>query len=743
MRTMLMMLMVTGLVAQTAMPPAATRKIDFEKDVQPILAERCHSCHGPDVQQSGLRLDRRQAAMRGGDYGPVIVPGNSAGSKLIRRLVSGDGGMVMPPTGALTSEEIGVLRAWIDQGADFRIEVKNEAPPKPVDPRVQALITAARTSDVAALRRAIEADRAQVVNARDAAGSTLLHHAAGFGSVETLQALLAAGVDVNAKNRRGSTALLWAIGDLAKVRLLAEHGANVNVRQADGRSPLLQAASTGDGQETVRYLLEQGADPNIASANGLTPLMAASGRNAIEVMRLLIARDAKVNARSGDGSTALMRAAATGNPATVKLLLDHGADPLVANKRKETALAESTTAGVEETVRLLLAKGARVNTQNDRGYSPLMLAAASDLQPAGVVKLLLAQGADPNLTAEGETARSLAAKRGDTVVARLLGASEAERKAGGVAPIAIKAQATHTAPVAVEKAMALLEKQSHNFIRIGGCNSCHAQDLPSAAAALARDRGLKAPLAIAQLSEAGRGTSTERVMDFGVIGVGSVAWELFDFGMNRAPRNDYTDAVARYIALMQASDGHWKTNEGLRPPMSNGRHQVAALSIYALKHYGHADARERIARAGAWLAQTRPVYTQDRAYQVLGLAWAGLDSAAAARILAGAQRADGGWNQLPGMGSDAYATGLALYALGAGGKMAPSHPVYQKGLAYLMKTQAADGSWRVKSRSIWFQPYFESGFPYGPDQWISAAGTAWASMAISLAQEPAATVSRR
>ena len=62
-----------------------------------------------------------------------------------------------------------------------------------------------------------------------------------------------------------------------------------------------------------------------------------------------------------------------------------------------------------------------------------------------------------------------------------------------------------------------------------------------------------------------------------------------------------------------------------------------------------------------------------------------------------------------------------------------------EGNRYLLRTQAADGSWHVKSRSIWLQPYFESGFPYGHDQWISAAGTAWAVMALSLAAEPVST----
>src|SRR5947199_5799439 len=136
--------------AQTKLPSAVNRKIDYEKDVQTLLSQKCYVCHGEDVQQSGLRLDKRQNALRGGDYGPVISPGNSADSKLIRRLVNGDGGLQMPPTGPLSDDEIGILRAWIDQGADFRIEVQEDAPAKPADPKVTSFISAVRSDDTRA-----------------------------------------------------------------------------------------------------------------------------------------------------------------------------------------------------------------------------------------------------------------------------------------------------------------------------------------------------------------------------------------------------------------------------------------------------------------------------------------------------------------------------------------------------------------------------------------------------------------
>ena len=99
-----------------ALPPAAKTKIEFARDIQPLLVERCQVCHGSRQQMSGLRLDQKQSALQ------VIQPGNSAASLLIH-MVAGTGKKVMPPIGArLTAKEIGLLRAWIDQGVDWPAE---------------------------------------------------------------------------------------------------------------------------------------------------------------------------------------------------------------------------------------------------------------------------------------------------------------------------------------------------------------------------------------------------------------------------------------------------------------------------------------------------------------------------------------------------------------------------------------------------------------------------------------------
>jgi ankyrin repeat protein len=745
----LIMVATTFAAAQMKLPPAASRKVDYKQDIQPLLAQRCYSCHGSEVQQSGLRLDLRQNALRGGDYGPVIKIGDSAASKLIRRVVDGDGGLQMPPTGPLSDDEIGLLRAWIDQGAEFRTDIVAEKPRKPVDPRITALIAAVRAGNHSEIEQQI-AGSPEAVNGKDGGGSTALHHAAGYGPLANIELLIDKGADVNAKNRRGSTPLHWAIHDEAKVRLLVSKGADVNARQQQGRTPLYLAAMLGDSVQTMRLLLNAGADPNLASANGQAPLMMAASRGNVEGIRLLIERGAQVNAKDGAGETALMAACTSGNAGAVRLLIERGADVRVKSKRNETALGFAATSGSQASVELLLAKGAEVNVRNFRGYSPLMFAASSDTVPAGIIKLLLDKGADSSFTGDyDEPARALAAKRGHTEAARLLGAGPSSSMNNATVKVMSEGVSNRSIPDLVRTSLALLEKQSDKFIRTAGCNSCHSQNLPSAVAALARDNGLTSMKTFPKLPAAMM-PPAEQIMDFNVVNPNSVAWELFDAGMNHEPRSQVTDAIVRYIMASQTADGGWHTSESRRPPMNSGEIQMASLAIYAMKNYAPeaegVNCEKAIARSVAWLEKVTPLTNQDHAFRLLGLGWGGAPASLIreeAKAMAALQRAGGGWSQLPSLTSDAYATGEALFALGSAGRMSVSDPVFRKGLEYLLSTRASDGSWHVKSRSIWLQPHLESGFPYGRDQFISIAGTAWATLALTLAAAEPANQSRR
>jgi mono/diheme cytochrome c family protein len=101
-------------------PPPAPARVEFARDIQPLLAENCHRCHGAEKQESGLRLDLKAAALKGGDSGAVIIPNKGIESRLIHLVAGAEEGLVMPRKGGrLTAEQVGRLRAWIDQGAEW------------------------------------------------------------------------------------------------------------------------------------------------------------------------------------------------------------------------------------------------------------------------------------------------------------------------------------------------------------------------------------------------------------------------------------------------------------------------------------------------------------------------------------------------------------------------------------------------------------------------------------------------
>ena len=119
------------------LPPALSAPITYKRDVEPILHKNCYVCHGPSQQTNGLRLDHRADAVKGGYSGQAILPGDSASSALIRRVASDKDGFKMPLAGpALSTREIAILRAWIDQGARWPEEdtaVGKKADPSKVE----------------------------------------------------------------------------------------------------------------------------------------------------------------------------------------------------------------------------------------------------------------------------------------------------------------------------------------------------------------------------------------------------------------------------------------------------------------------------------------------------------------------------------------------------------------------------------------------------------------------------------
>src|ERR1051325_9775982 len=108
------------------LPPVANRTVDFAQEIRPIFASSCVTCHGPEKQKGGLRLDLKEAALRGGDnYAPAIHPGKSGESPLIHFVAGLVDDMVMPQKSErLSAEQMRLLRGWIDKGATGREEGK-------------------------------------------------------------------------------------------------------------------------------------------------------------------------------------------------------------------------------------------------------------------------------------------------------------------------------------------------------------------------------------------------------------------------------------------------------------------------------------------------------------------------------------------------------------------------------------------------------------------------------------------
>lgn len=303
---------------------------------------------------------------------------------------------------------------------------------------------------------------------------------------------------------------------------------------------------------------------------------------------------------------------------------------------------------------------------------------------------------------------------------------------------AIKAAIDKSLPLLVAGAQGSLEQRKQ-------CYTCHNQGLPIEALTTAKRRGyqideehLQAQLKhTAAFLEKNKSRYLEGKGQGGAADMAGYAlWTLSNGGW---PADETTAAVAEYFLLFQKDKDHWSSVSN-RPPSEASQFTATYVSLRALKSFGTKEQAERIAirfqTVRDWLLKAEPQDTEDRVFRLRSLQLVGATAEEVAKAkddLLKSQRHDGGWAQLKELDSDAYATGSALVALHESGGLATNDAAYQKGLRFLLNDQLDDGSWYVQSRSKPFQPYFESGYPHGKDQFISIAAGSWATTALLLA----------
>ncbi len=733
-----------ALLFSAALSAQTAAKIDFARDVQPIFRQNCVGCHGPTQQLSGFRVDRKSVVL--GRRG--VVPGSSENSFLFHRITGSAYGTQMPPTGALKPEQIATLKAWIDQGAEWPDSLSNESERAPLNARAVAIAESLRSGDFAALDREIAADP-KFLNARGPEGSTPFMYAVVYGTADRIERLLQKGADPNARNDAGATALLWAATDLSKTRVLLRYHADVNARSNDMHTPLIVAARKPGNMAVVRLLLENGANPN-PNAHPVTeysPLTEAALSGDPAIVELLLSRGADVKATK---DIAIANAVDVGCSKCLRLLAAHPIDREAAS----LALADIAQTGDLEAVRLMLDRGADVKFYDPLGRTALMYAAASDLLPLEEVKLLVERGADVNAVDRhnqggdsGLSVLDIAKLHGETPIVGFLVKSGAKSGANAAPPL--RPRHENTLASAIQTSLPLIQRADARFVPKAACVSCHNNSFAAMAVGAARKAGFSVDEKIAGEQVKANVFGLEQLRDSlrqGFIGTNDyfgafvIANILIGLDAEHYKPDLNTDAAAMYIINRQMPDGHWPyVSADGRPPICSDYVGQTAVALRALQLYAppmdKADYAQAIARASAWLAKVESRDNQDRLYRVMGLAWAGnrAEAQKALKELVAHQKAGGGWSDLDMMEPSAYTTGEALVAMRIAGVPA-TDAAFQRGIGYLLRTQQEDGSWYVKSRAMTFQPYFESGFPHGYDQWISAAGTSWAVSALSLAK---------
>lgn len=599
---------------------------------------------------------------------------------------------------------------------------------------------AIRLNDLATLRKLV---RQYGVNSQDKAGNTPLLYAAGFGSPKAVELLLQSGAHPNHRNAAGATALMWGAGSLAKVKALCAHGAGVNMKSKFGRTPLMLAAERVSATDSLSFLLARGAKVNAYDSGGDGPLTYACSNDAFANAKILVDKGANVNKVDKAGITPLIAGVGIDYDSAplAELLLSHGANPNKVTKPvsskvlngpimigRQTALQLAAGASGDAT-ELVLRAGAKVSTLDVRKGNALTFAVAVDHPDLKAIDLLLKAGCDP------KPALPWVKKFNNPAVLQAFGLTSQPVQEASVSESDVTAK---RANAAAARALYLSQKVNTKFLEKGGCLSCHSNHMAAPAASLLASNSTlnKLRVQLKPLAEGWCESNANARFELEDPGGSfhTLAWTLENLKDSGTKPCLATDSLINYVLSMQYASGLWP-GPGGRAPLEEGPFVITVRCIRALTLYKMPAIQSQIdtaiKRAVDKISSLQPSTVVDAAVRIQGVAWGGgkVDPQWVEDLL-GKQRANGGWGQTDNLPADAYGTAYVLLALEAAGQDMEDQRV-KRGLNFLLSTQAKDGSWHVKTRAFAIQPYFQSGFPYEHDQWISQAATSLAAEALA------------
>jgi ankyrin repeat protein len=601
------------------------------------------------------------------------------------------------------------------------------------------LFSAIRTGSASEVERLLKSGANP--NATDADGVPALMSATLFANADMVELLLKQGADPNRTGPGGATALMWAAPDVEKTRRLINHRADVNARSEIGRTPLLVAAGYPGTVGTLQLLLDRGADL-LAQDGGSTALSAAVRSADAQVVRFLIEKGLDPNKLSaGARRQGFLRYDLPTTDVMMSKALTLFPDVLV----------PAATWQPRESLMRWIAAGADVNATNAAQYNrtPLLTAVSSEAEDAATLALLLEHGADANVrTTEGESPLDWAIYKGDRAKIAVLEQHGAVRGTGprrdDIPPPAEGGIADPR--VSLTKSVARLLDVAPRFREQtpNKCISCHHNAMPALAAATLRRKGIvvdemQARKNLDDIFTFSK-TNAPRMM-LGDVAVGgealTVGYAQLALAAEQRPLDRVTATMTHWVLARQMPDGRWLGNGLNRPPSEYSSVSHTAIAAGGLRAYPlpgrQKEIDESLRKARQWLLAAEAKSAEERGMRLMGLVWTKAPRAAvtsAIKAIRDQQEAGGGWSQFSRTDPDAYATGLSLYALHVAG-VSPTDEAYRKGVAFLLRTQYQDGPWLVRTHSFPVQRYFESGFSFGRHQWISAAGTSWASLAIA------------